>query len=146
MLLVERTPAGWLPSMYGAVGVSVGLFVARTALAERQRHTAALLLARSEERYRLLFERNLAGVYRSTTDGRILDCNAAFARIFGFASKEEALASSAVALYGAPEEREGFVEELRRAGQLRNHERRFTTKQGRPIWTLENAHLAGDVV
>src|SRR5262249_7590139 len=32
----------------------------------------------SEERYRLLFERNLAGVWRATPDGRLRDCNAAF--------------------------------------------------------------------
>ena len=45
----------------------------------------------SERRYRTLFERNLAGVYRSTLDGRILDCNESFARIFGYASREEVL-------------------------------------------------------
>ena len=38
----------------------------------------------SEQRYRLLFERNLAGVYRVTVDGRLLDCNDACARIFGY--------------------------------------------------------------
>jgi PAS domain-containing protein len=31
-----------------------------------------------------LFERSLAGVYRTTAAGRILDCNPAFARVFGY--------------------------------------------------------------
>jgi PAS domain S-box-containing protein len=48
----------------------------------------------SEARYRLLFERNLAGVYRSAMDGTLMDCNDAAARIFGYASREEALSHS----------------------------------------------------
>src|SRR5262249_34762914 len=32
-------------------------------------------LRESEERYRLLFERNLSGVYRSTANGKMLECN-----------------------------------------------------------------------
>ena len=53
----------------------------------------------SEKRYRALFERNLAGVYRSTLEGRILDCNESFARIFGYASREEVLRQAAWDFY-----------------------------------------------
>ena len=42
--------------------------------------------------YRLLFQRNLAGLYRSTASGKILECNEAFARILGYESPEEAMA------------------------------------------------------
>jgi len=46
------------------------------------RRGAEQRLRESEERYRLLFiERNLAGVYRSTLEGRILDGNDAIARM-----------------------------------------------------------------
>src|SRR5690242_3032846 len=44
--------------------------------------SGALLVARafrekddSESRYRMLFERNIAGVFRTTREGQILDCN-----------------------------------------------------------------------
>ena len=37
----------------------------------------------SEERYRLLFERNLAGVYRATLAGKLVDCNQAFVNMLG---------------------------------------------------------------
>ena len=47
----------------------------------------------AEKRYRSLFERSLAGVIRTTLDGRILECNDACARIFGFASREELMAT-----------------------------------------------------
>ena len=43
----------------------------------------------SEARFRNLFERNLAGVYRTALDGRIIDCNESFARMLGYASRDE---------------------------------------------------------
>jgi PAS domain-containing protein len=46
-------------------------------------------LSSSEKRYRLLFERSLAGVYRPTLAGCFLDCNAAFYQMLGYASREE---------------------------------------------------------
>ena len=58
-------------------------------ITEQKRYEEALRA--SEERYRLLFERNLAGVYRVTVDGHLLDCNDACARIFGYASASEML-------------------------------------------------------
>src|SRR5262249_45594618 len=48
------------------------------------RELAVAALRASEERYRELFERNLAGVFRSRLNGMLLDCNDAYARIFGF--------------------------------------------------------------
>jgi PAS domain S-box-containing protein len=41
-------------------------------------------LQASERRYRLLFERNMAGVLRTSVDGSTLEVNDAFARILGF--------------------------------------------------------------
>ena len=62
-----------------------------TAMIDRRFSSRNLELAASEERHRLLFQRSLAGVYQSTVDGRLLDCNEAFARTFGYASREECL-------------------------------------------------------
>ncbi len=56
---------------------------------ERTRAQAAL--AKSEERYRLFFDSNLAASFVFTPEGELLGCNAAFARMFGFSSIEEAL-------------------------------------------------------
>ena len=55
----------------------------------------ALQLESSENRYRLLFERSLAGVYRATVDGRMLDVNEACFRMFGYGSRDEHLAHNA---------------------------------------------------
>jgi diguanylate cyclase (GGDEF)-like protein/PAS domain S-box-containing protein len=48
-----------------------------------------------EERYRSIFERNLTGLYIASTDGTILDCNDACARILGFAGRKELLGDPA---------------------------------------------------
>jgi PAS domain-containing protein len=45
-------------------------------------------LQTTEARYRSLFDRCLAGVYQTTTDGRLIDCNEAFARPARLRSRE----------------------------------------------------------
>jgi len=42
----------------------------------------------SEARYRLLFEQNAAGVCLTSSDGRIIDCNATFAAMIGYSQDE----------------------------------------------------------
>ena len=79
-----------------------------------ERKKAEEALRESESRYRLLFERNLAGVYRSTLDGQILNCNDAFAKMFGWESQEEMGSLRAQALYKDPSDRERFIARLRR--------------------------------
>ncbi|HJQ38914.1 MAG TPA: PAS domain S-box protein [Thermoanaerobaculia bacterium] len=95
----------------------------------------------NEARYRVLFERNLAGVYRTTTDGRILDCNDACARIFGYESREEFLATAATDLYFDRTERDRVVQMLRAQGSLSNSELRLRRRDGSAVWVLENVTL-----
>ncbi|OFV88040.1 MAG: hypothetical protein A2V74_07105 [Acidobacteria bacterium RBG_16_70_10] len=98
-------------------------------------------LKASEERYRSLFERNLAGVYRTTLDGRILECNDAFARIFGFGAGAEVRGLGAAELYPQPAARQAFLERLRAEGALVNYESEGRTRDGASVWVLENASL-----
>jgi PAS domain S-box-containing protein len=134
--------------------VLMGIYLAfRRRSAERQaREMAALVanlkqseraLSQSEQRYRLLFDRNLAGLYHSTLDGHILDCNESFARMFGYASREEVLAQPGGAheFHSGPSERESFTSELQKKKVLTNVETRFRRKDGALVWVLENATL-----
>ncbi len=100
-------------------------------------------LRESESRYRLLFERNLAGVYRSTLEGRILDCNDAFARMFGFQTREEMGDLSAHALYENDSDREIFLARLSKEGSVTNYEEALKRRDGSPLWVLENVNLVG---
>ena len=98
-------------------------------------------LTESERLYRLLFERNLAGVYRTTLGGDILDCNEAFARILGCGSREEAMCLSISDFYEDPASRGEFLDELRQKGALTNYEYKLKRKDGSPVWILENVSL-----
>ena len=110
-----------------------------TDISGRRQIEEALRL--SEKRYRTLFERNLAGVYRSTLDGRILDCNESFARIFGYASREEVLQQTAWDMYLKREDREAAVAKLLERQNLTNYEICLRRKDGSTVWVLESENL-----
>jgi two-component system cell cycle sensor histidine kinase/response regulator CckA len=105
------------------------------------RRKAERALQASEERYRLLFEKNLAGVFRSTLEGRFLEVNAAFARMMGYSSREELLALPSMELYFEPEDRQIFIRKLRPEGTAVNVELRCRRKDGAAVWLLENVSL-----
>jgi PAS domain S-box-containing protein len=106
-----------------------------------ERKQAEEALRKSEERYRLLYERSLAGIFHSTLDGRLLDCNDACARIFGYASREELLRQSAWDLYCDVPDRRALIGRLQQEKSLTNVELHLKRRDGSAIWVLENASL-----
>ena len=90
------------------------------------------------ERYRRFFESSVVGFYRTTLDGKVLDCNPAFVRIMGYGSREELLACHALEFYFSPAERQDFLEHCRSFGSLANFESRLRRKDGGEVWVLEN--------
>jgi PAS domain S-box-containing protein len=95
----------------------------------------------SEKRYRLLFERNLAGVFRSTIDGRILDCNDSFARILGHNSREDVLRHQSVDYYFQPADRDQLIAQVQQKQSLVNFENCLRRRDGKLVWVLENVSL-----
>jgi PAS domain S-box-containing protein len=79
-------------------------------------------LRASENRYRLLFERNMAGVLRTGVDGTVLDVNDAFARILGFGSQEDLRGSKMQDFYYRPADRQAMLDRLLSEGGLSNYE------------------------
>jgi PAS domain S-box-containing protein len=70
------------------------------------------------ERYRVLFDRNVAGIILSTPEGRIIDCDEACARIVGFDSKKDMLAHTAWDFYFHRAERKILIDRLRRLRRI----------------------------
>ena len=95
-------------------------------------------LRTSELRYRRIYERNPAGFYRSTLDGRILECNDSFARMYGFVSPEDALDTPARELYPTQADRAIWIERLLEERSFVNVEARGRRLDGSFIWTLES--------
>jgi PAS domain S-box-containing protein len=109
------------------------------------RKHAEKALRDSERRYRLLFERNPAGMFRSTLDGKLLEANEALARMFGYGSREELLHFSNVYFYLDPEQRAPLVAHLRQQGSVTDYEFCGRHRDGSPVWVLANmAHVAGE--
>ena len=118
-------------------GRIVGVSGIARDITERKQAEQALLS--SEQRYRLLFERNVAGVAIGSLDGRVLDCNERWARILGYESRGEALGRHASEFYFNPEEREPLLDELREKQAVFSRELQLKRKDGSPVWVLFNA-------
>jgi len=97
------------------------------------------------ERYRVLFSENVAGAVLTTPEGRIVDCNEAWARIFGFDSREEMLAHSARDFYFNRAEREILLDRLRTRGSCPPEEVCMKAGNGTPIWILARRTVASFV-
>lgn len=98
----------------------------------------------AEARYRALFENTLAGILRTTADGRILECNEALVRVLGYASREALMARNVGELYVDPGERALVVNALSTRQRLTNvklHWRRF---DGGTVTLLANVAVLED--
>jgi PAS domain S-box-containing protein len=95
----------------------------------------------SEARYRMLFERNVAGVFRSTLDGNILDCNDALARYLGYDSRDDLLAQSAWDLYHWRADREALLEMLHANQEVLNTRMPLRRKDGTSLLAVISASL-----
>ena len=117
----------------GQVRGCIGAFVDIT-----DRRRAEQALRESEERYHHLFEDDLTGDFISATDGQVLFCNPAFARIFGFSRVEEALGTSMLDLYIDARQRESLLETLRQQRKIDRLEIWRERRDGTPIYVVEN--------
>lgn len=92
----------------------------------------------SSKRYRLLFDRNLAGVFRASLSGILLECNDAFAQILGYSSAEEIIGTPVLKFYKEEADRKALITALLEQGFLKNYELRLRKKNGSDVWVLEN--------
>ena len=90
-------------------------------------------------RYKLLFERSLAGVYRTSIEGKILSCNDACAKILGFPSAKAAIGRSVLEFFPEAGTRTVFLERLKSSQGLTNVELQLTRHDGSRVWVLDNA-------
>jgi PAS domain S-box-containing protein len=112
-----------------------------TAVLRRRLSAQSAKLRASEERHRLFFESSPSGIYQTTLDGRLLDCNDAFARILGYASRDECLAKPMTEHYSAAEDRSEFVSRIMHEDRLSDLESKLKRKDGHAVWVLETAKL-----
>ncbi|HMD86589.1 MAG TPA: response regulator [Terriglobia bacterium] len=106
-----------------------------------RRRKAERALSSSEQRYRLLFQNNLAAVFVTTLEGQIHDCNEAFVHLSGCSSRDEVLGRSTTDYYLQSGDREALVEALCKEGSVIGREMCFRRVDGSVFWGLVTAAL-----
>jgi diguanylate cyclase (GGDEF)-like protein/PAS domain S-box-containing protein len=124
---------GWNEDTTALLRIAAEMFA--SALERRRAEQA---VRASERRYRLLFERNLAGVFRDSAAGRTLDCNDAYAKILGYPGRQECIGTSIEGIYLDRQQRDRLVRRLREEGSVNNEEIALRRVDGATVWVLAN--------
>ncbi len=101
-------------------------------------------LRRAEEKYRAIFEDALIGIFQSTPGGRYNDVNPAMARMLGYDSPQEMVASITdigLQVYADPHNREEFKRLLREQGKVKNFECEVYRKDHSKVWISSSARV-----
>jgi PAS domain S-box-containing protein len=101
----------------------------------------------AEEKYRSIFENAIEGVFQSTPEGRFLTVNPSLARILGYESPEEVIATITDIphqLYVDPERGAEAKRLQQRHGVLLDFEFEAYRKDGKKIWLSANRRAVRD--
>jgi len=112
-----------------------------------ERKQAEEELLQSEAKYRSLIENAQEGIYQSISEGRYLTLNYAFAKMLGYESPEEVMATItdiAQQLYVNPHDRKKLLELVEEKGSVTDFETEYCKKDGSRIWVSINMHAVRD--
>jgi PAS domain S-box-containing protein len=113
----------------------------------RQLRESFSALRIAEETYRSIFENALEGIFQSSLEGRFISVNPAMARIYGYDSPADMVASISditTQVYVDPDGRDRFRQTLDEYGQVKNLEYRVYRKDGSIIWIEEDTRAVRD--
>jgi PAS domain S-box-containing protein len=128
-------------------GLRIRLKDANESQAYQAAREAEEALQRSEEKFRSIFENATEGIFQSTPEGRFINVNPAFAKMCGFTSPDEMLATISNISdqhYANPDERKTFVQLIRKNGKIENFVHQVLRKDGERIWVSTNARAIKD--
>ncbi len=93
-------------------------------------------LRECEERYRRFVEEDFTGNLIMRPDGRIMACNPAFARIFGFDSVEEARETNFMSLLRSRKDGSELFDLVRQGETIDTHEMELRQRNGEPVYVV----------
>lgn len=115
--------------------------LAGTAAAALESASLYRQLQQAEEKYRAIFDNAIEGIFQSTIDGRFITANPAMARILGYDSPEEMIATITDVthqLYVNPDYRTEAARIQEERGILQGFEFEAYRKDGATIWLCLN--------
>ncbi len=95
-------------------------------------------LRASEERYRRFFEQDLTGDFIVSVDGKIIDCNIAYARMFGYDTIDEIKQTNVSIQYPFAADRDLFLKKIRREGKLERYKSELLRRDGSSLFCIGN--------
>ncbi len=123
--------------------IMIFLFI-RLHLLQIRELQAEKALQASEEQYRAVVESTPDLLYRTDMNGIIVFVSHSVLRLSGYTVEEALGMKMAEEVYAYPEERQGFLEKLKKEGSIRNYEARLKRKDGSIWWASTNAHFYKD--
>jgi len=104
-------------------------------------------LEMTEYKFRSIFENAVEGLFQSTPDGRFLSVNASLARLYGYRSPEEMIASVTDIrnLYVNPKQRDLFLQRIQEHDAIMGFESQVYRADGSKTWISENARVVRDM-
>lgn len=114
---------------------------------EAERQQAAAALTQAEAKYRSIFENAVEGIFQTTPEGHYLTANSMLAKLYGYDSPPELIASLTDIrhqLYVEPQRRDEFSRLLQAQDAVLDFESQVYRKDGSVIWISENARAIRD--
>ncbi len=137
-----------IPFYFTAVRLELGgkLYFTGVGIDITERRQAGAALAEAEGRYRGLFENAVEGVFQTGLDGTVMAVNPALARHYGYGSPEQFMAElkDTRSLYVVPGERDRWLAELMKHGEVVNFELQLRRRDGSTVWSSSSARLIRD--
>jgi two-component system cell cycle sensor histidine kinase/response regulator CckA len=121
--------------------------LANTAAAALESASLYTKLQQAEEKYRSIFENAIEGVFQSTPEGRFITVNPSMARILGYESPDEVIATITDIthqIYVQPESRVKASQIQEERGLLHGFEFEAYRKDGEKIWLSVNRRSVRD--
>jgi PAS domain S-box-containing protein len=106
----------------------------------KQKNEAETALHESEERFRVLYNDAVVGLYRTNFKGVILLANTTLVKILGFQSLEELKNRNLREVgFGPSYRRQDFIDQIVKEGEVKDHEATWVCNDGREIFVRESA-------
>ncbi len=138
--LSDTASVSWLGGIGIAAGTLLLLALAMvSSIADKHFTAQSRKLQSTEERYRLLFERSLAGIYRAQMDGTIIDMNDACVRMLGYSTREQVLGRIIRNIHMPGDAVKPYLEMLAETKQAASREMKISRADGSETWVLSSA-------
>lgn len=92
----------------------------------------------TEKELQAYFEHDISADFLVTADGKLINCNKTFYKMFGIETKIQKEQFNITHLYKKPEERKKLLDRVKKEGKVENYEIDLVKEDGTPLYVLGN--------